>query len=175
MNKESGSSWFDYVTYGKAGARAARREQLLDEQADALSDPKYSDSKPIEHGFREATGVGMSTLASWLAGRTIGAVASKLMGKSFDGGSRIGGIAGLGAAGVANLVGAISAAITRRRTREEQLEHDKGSALPSMLIPGVGMYNSLKRQGRAFAINDERIKQLVEKKIKEKKKKKEKS
>lgn len=43
----------------------------------------------------------------------------------------------------------IAAAIRRRRTREEQAEHDDSvaNAIVSMLVPGEGTYNTFKRFG----------------------------
>lgn len=53
---------------------------------------------------------------------------------------------GAGAVGVANLIGMIAAAITRRRTLKEQMEHDEKSVLWDY-IPGVAAYNQTKRIG----------------------------
>ena len=46
----------------------------------------------------------------------------------------------------ANLAGAIAAAVTKRRTLDEQVRGDKKSQMWN-LIPGVGSYNSWKRIG----------------------------
>ena len=170
---KTGGSWSDYMTYGPIGSLAARRDQIIDEQASAISDDRYKDSDPKEHALSEALGIGASIWAAKANGGVIGGLISKLRGKDFGSGARIGSKIGTGVGMVATLAGAIYAAMTKRRTREEQLEHDRGSLLSSLLMPGVGIYNSFKRQGRAFANDEERIKTLVAKKIADNRKVKE--
>jgi hypothetical protein len=57
--------------------------------------------------------------------------------------------------GAPNLVGAIAAAIKRRRTKEEQIDSDKKSVLKKYLVPGTAVYDYYKRIGRSQGEREE--------------------
>lgn len=54
-----------------------------------------------------------------------------------------------------NLGGSILAALKRRRSKKEQVEHDTGSTLVNYLIPGFASYNGNKRLGRSQGDREE--------------------
>jgi len=56
---------------------------------------------------------------------------------------------GLAATTIANLLGMLGSAITKRRTEKEQIEHDARRRWENWIIPGPGMYNKGKRLGRS--------------------------
>ena len=87
----------------------------------------------------------VGALASPLIGAGIGAAVSGAAGK----GAAPGAIAGLAAGTGASYLGSIIAALRRRRTRKEQVEHDSKTHLEN-LIPGVASYNYAKRLGRVL-------------------------
>lgn len=93
-----------------------------------------------EHNHRSAEDLGwytsshLSGLVGWGIGHRFGK-------------AREGYLAGLlGTAIAAPIIGKIAAAITRRRTLEEQKKHDEGSAWLDGIIPGLSSYNSAKRE-----------------------------
>lgn len=126
------------------GAVAARREQILNEMGDD------KDARPRAHSISEFAGPITSTITARLLGRLIGGAKGEAVGTSI--------------AGAANIGALITAAVRRRRTAKEQIENDKKSILSNIFIPGVSTYDMLKRQGRAFAENKDRIKERTEKK-----------
>lgn len=65
------------------------------------------------------------------------------------GGSIFGMLAGLGISLSGRAVGAIAAAIRRRRTAEEQMQHDTSHSAYNWFIPGASTYNYYKRLGRS--------------------------
>lgn len=65
------------------------------------------------------------------------------------GGSIFGMLAGLGLSLTGRAVGAIAAAIKRRRTAEEQMQHDTSHSAYNWFIPGTSTYNYYKRLGRS--------------------------
>lgn len=74
------------------------------------------------------------------------------------------------AATAANLAGMIAAAITKRRTAEEQAKADTGVLRNlAKLIPGVGTYDAMKRVGRQAQENVDRINERRAKRQAEKK------
>lgn len=159
--KCAGGALEDSVIYGPYGSHAARREQIINEMADVLSNEKNKGADPKSHAAAENIGIATSFAASNLAGRALGALAGKLMNKDVNASSSAGGSIGLGAAALSNIIGAIAAGIKRRRTKEEQIKHDKGSTAWSLFVPGVSTYNALKRMGRASDENEERIKERI--------------
>ena len=170
LEKIAGGALEDHLVFGPEGAQAAKREQIINEIAEARASNKHKGSDPMGHALREAIGPITSLAASRLAGKSLGWLVSKISGNEHA--TSIGELAGVGTAALGNAVGALAAAIKRRRTKEEQLEHDKGSTWKDMLIPGFGAYNSLKRMGRAFDENDERVEERVKKIINERNKEK---
>lgn len=88
-----------------------------------------------------ATGIGASIGASSAGdgNRGSGALA----------GSVAGALTGLGITATAGLVGAITAAVSRRRTAEEQMQHDTSHHVSNWIVPGVSAYNYYKRLGRS--------------------------
>lgn len=73
-------------------------------------------------------------------------------------GALLGGLAGLGTAGVANVLAGIIAAIRRRRTPEEQRAYANsgiGTGAAEYLVPGVAAYNHFKTVGAAMGKDKE--------------------
>lgn len=92
-------------------------------------------------------------------GAGVGALGGSQSGRTADGagfGAGIGALGGLSAAAVANLVGAIKAAVDRRRTKEEQKAYANSPTTKEWLLPGVGAYNSWKTVGRSIGDAEER-------------------
>ena len=127
------------------------KTQIKREQRDIDNNSKYQGASPLSHAISEALGTGTSSLAMAGIGAGLGALASNDKKK----GTTIGALTGAGVSAAAILAASIAAAIKRRRTKEEQIEHDKGSILKNLLIPGVGTYNSYKRMGRSQGERDE--------------------
>lgn len=159
LEKIAGGVIEDTYAFGPAGMGAARREQILNEIADARTDKRHKGSNPKGHALREGLGTFTSLAASRLGGRVLGLALAKLTGN--ENAKLIGDLAGVGTYAAGTAIGSLAAAVKRRRTKEEQLEHDKGSTWMDLLIPGVGAYNSFKRMGRAFDENDERVEERV--------------
>jgi len=98
-------------------------------------------------------------LAATLAGGTLGGVAGAFpknnpdsISKGFNIGASIGG----GAALLANLIGAGSAAFTKRRTKEEQKAYANSPTLSEYFVPGKAPYNMWKSVGRSIGDSEER-------------------
>lgn len=172
LEKIAGGVIEDTYAFDPTGMGAARREQILNEIADARTDKRHKGSDPKGHAFGENLGAFTSLAASRLGGRVLGLALEKLTGN--ENAKLIGDLAGYGTYAAGTAIGSLAAAIKRRRTKEEQLEHDKGSTWMDLLIPGVGAYNSFKRMGRAFDENDERVeervKDIIKRKVDDKKK-----
>ena len=81
--KKSGAAIRDYLTFGPDGAAVARREQILNEEAEARSDPRHSNADPRGHALREVISPLTSLATSRLAGAGIGAIAAKLSGRNW--------------------------------------------------------------------------------------------
>ena len=122
----------------------AEREQLLNQYADA---PK---SSPMAAKILEGASASAPLIAMQFGGKRM---------------------AGIGlAATAANLAGMIAAAITKRRTAEEQAKADTGVLRNlAKLIPGVGTYDAMKRVGRQAQENVDRINERRAKRQSEKK------
>ena len=108
----------------------------------------------------ELFGSGTATISSGLLGALLGGGIGYLSKKNPEGvrlGALIGGGSGIGAAAIADLAAAIAAAIKRRRTADEQVEHDKGNLVTAknLLVPGYARYNYYKRIGRSQGDRDE--------------------
>ena len=123
--------------------------QVKHEQEDA-DKKNRKDVRPVAHAMSEGFGPITSTAAAALAGLVAGGATTGRHSGAMAG-------AGLGAAGAiaANLIGAIAAAIKRRRTKEEQMKSDEKSVLLKYLIPGLATYDSYKRLGRSQGDRDE--------------------
>lgn len=100
---------------------------------------------------RRAEAFGWATSAS-LAG-LVGAGIGHRFGKTMEG--RLIGL--FGTAVAAPLIGRLAAAITRRRTLEEQRKHDEGSAWLESIIPGLSSYNSAKYEELADSVLQEKL------------------
>ena len=152
-DKTPGKNWIPGVgTY-----RLARRQrrQLVDDKGDA------------PHAISQSFGPFTSTLAALLAGGAVGGTVGAGIGAGVNGadGAVAGGGAGAaigagtlgGLALLANLAGGpIAAAITKRRTKEQQKAYANSGTAKEYLIPGVAPYNAWKSLGRTIGESDER-------------------
>lgn len=118
----------------------------------------------------EHVGPYTSIVASGLAGSLVGALSSKGVGYGASAGAAIGG--GLGLAAAAG--GTLLAALTKRRSLDEQAATDTGGREAARyLVPGVAKYDYWKRLGASRNLIED--KQKKEKEDKEKEDKKEKT
>lgn len=128
------------------------KRQLLDDKGNT---PHY-----WSQGFGGLTSALLAGAAGAAGGAGIGAGVGKATGAGAGNGAGVGalagGAAGLGAAGIASIVGAIKAAVDRRRTKEEQKAYANSSTAKEYLLPGVGTYNAWKTVGRAIGDSEER-------------------
>ena len=152
--KGIGMSFLPGVSSFRRGNRM--KTQVMRELAQIENDKKNKDARPVAHAIAEHIGPTTSFLTSAVLGSGLGALLAK----------RKGALAGAGIAGVATLIGMLAAAIKRRRTKQEQIDADKGSVLMKYLVPGTGTYDYFKRLGRSQGERDETEQ---EKKKKEKK------
>lgn len=60
-------------------------------------------------------------------------------------GAAYGSLAGLTSGTLLSLAGIIAAGITKSRSRTAQINHDRSLSVGDYIIPGKGIYNSLKR------------------------------
>ena len=132
------------------------KTQVMKEIEAIKKSKKDGDSRPMRHAISEHLGQGTSALAAMLLGGTTGALVGvpKSIGSDDPVSDRIlGGLLGVAAGGFSSLgldiIGKISAAIRRRRTAKEQIEHDKKSVILNYLVPGFATYNHHKRLGRS--------------------------
>ena len=113
-------------------------------------------ARKAKHGEGNIAG---EILPGYLTSTVAGAAGGGLIGAGLGGwlggkeGAALGGGVGLAAgslvsAAIAPLAASIAAAITRRRTQQEQLAHDNELNVSNWLIPGVSFYNYWKRIGR---------------------------
>ena len=116
------------------------------EQRDIARDRRHEGSRPVAHAVSEHLGPYTSSAGLVALGTLLGAASR---GADRRGGAITGGLAGLGVAGGMHLMGMLAAAIRRRRTRDEQIESDKGSVLAKYLVPGSAAYGYFKRIGRS--------------------------
>lgn len=141
---------------GVSNFREANRlkTQALREEIEA--EKIKSNAKPVRHLVSEYLG----PTTSLLTGAGLGALAGMGMvmrgssGLSMDGvaarkAALTGAGAGVATAVVANLIGAITAAIKRRRTAKEQMLNDEDDVLPNYFFPGLAIYDYYKRLGRS--------------------------
>ena len=129
------------------------QNQVKEQEARALKKKLQSRARTNAAGeiLGSATSMTLPTLLTTGIGAGIGALAVD------DGyrcggalvGSIVGSLAGLGITATTNLVGALAAAITRRRTAEEQMQHDMSNHASNWIVPGVSTYNYYKRLGRS--------------------------
>lgn len=143
------ASFMPGVSAFKRGNRI--KTQVNRELRDIASNDKYKGARPVAHAVAEHLGPGTSVLASGGLGAVLGSMLSKDKGR----GATVGGALGVGAAGLGHLAAMIAAAAKRRRTKEEQIEADKGSLLAKYLVPGKAAYGNLKRLGRSQGERDE--------------------
>ena len=81
-----------------------------------------------------------------LAGGIVGGIVGDIEGRA-ELGAIAGAGAGLATGGMVNMAGALAAALTRKRTIEEQAKAENRSGIWSWLVPGKGTYDSWKRLG----------------------------
>lgn len=159
-------------TPGKNWIPGVGTYRLTRRQKRQLVDDKGNAPHAISQGFGPFT----STLASMLAGAGLGAgvggsLAPQLGAPGGWGaatGAGVGSLVGGGAALLANLIGAGSAAFTPRRTKEQQKAYANSGTLKEYLVPGVAPYNAWKTHGRTIGESDERQAKKKEKKDSEK-------
>lgn len=135
---------------GVGAYRLAKRinSQVNREQLEA-NDLGRDKVKPVRHAVAEKIGPIASMALSTLLGAGIGRLVNKKKG------ARTGAKIGLGAGGIASLIGMIAAAKKRRRTKEEQFDADEKSVLPKYLVPGAALYGMSKRLGRSQGDRDD--------------------
>ena len=128
------------------------KSQVLREMRDVEKDERNKGARPMAHAIAEHFGPATSTLSSLGIGALIGALANK----KDRGLGAILGVAGGGAVSLAaTLAASIAAAIRRRRTKQEQIDSDKGSVLAKYLVPGLAVYDDYKRVGRSQGDREE--------------------
>ena len=168
-DNEQKSVW-PAVIPGVGSYRLANRikTQVKRELRDIEKDKKNEGARPVAHAIAEHIGPATSVLASMGVGAGAGALVENALNKGRDigGGARTGAYLGAGVAGAATIAAMIASAIKRRRSKQEQIESDKGSVLMKYLVPGTGTYDYFKRLGRSQGERDETEQ---EKKKKEKK------
>lgn len=145
--KKVGPAFIPGVSNYRIGNRI--KTQVVRELEQIKQDKKNEGARPVAHAVAEHLGSGTSMLIPLLAGTGIGAAVGK------ERGALNGYIAGAGVGTAATLIGAIAAAIKRRRTAQEQIEADKGSLLAKYLVPGRAAYDYYKRIGRSQGERDE--------------------
>ena len=101
------------------------------------------------------------------AGATVGGLAGG------GRGARAGGLIGAGALAAPGMAAAIAAAITRRRTREEQEKAERTHGALSYVVPGKATYDIWKRLGYSGNYDNEQRLRRLEKAFKAKDKTKE--
>lgn len=131
----------------------------------------YGAKSPRLKAFNQVIGPSTQTLLSALAGGVIGSMVVPVavrkgteMG-AFDkdsdmpsentlraGGFMLGSAVGAGASGLAHLVGALAAGMSKTRTPEEQAKASNRSSLGHYLVPGYGMYDYYKTLGHSNTI-----------------------
>lgn len=168
-DNEQKSVW-PAVIPGVGSYRLANRikTQVKRELRDIEKDKKNEGARPVAHAIAEHIGPVTSALASMGVGAGAGALVEKALnkGRNVGVGAVTGSFLGAGVAGVAAIAAMIASAIKRRRTKQEQIDSDKGSVLMKYLVPGTARYGYLKRLGRS---QGEREEAEQEKKNKEKK------
>ena len=140
------------------------KSQVKRELKDIAKDKGHEGAKPVAHAVAEHLGQITSIAGTAGLGALLGALAGKT---DRTRGAIAGGLAGLGAGTGMQLIGALAAAIRRRRTKEEQIESDKGSVLKKYLIPGTAVYDYYKRVGRSQGDMEESAKSRKSKTPKE--------
>lgn len=151
-NRQRDLSGISFVPGMSAFRRGNRiKTQVSRELRDIANDSRYKGARPVAHAVAEHLGPITSALASTGLGAGLGAALSRDKGR----GTVVGGALGLGAASLGHVIAAIAAAKSARRTKEEQIEADKGSLAAKYLIPGKGQYGHFKRLGRSQGERDE--------------------
>lgn len=161
MSKEDNSqrdlNGMSFVPGMSAFSRGNRiKTQIKRELRDIESDSRHKGSRPVAHAIAEHLGPLTSILASAGIGAGIGAaLPAKKRGKSRRNHAIAGGLLGAGVGSMGHLASIIAAAVNRRRTKEEQIEADKGSLAAKYLVPGMAQYGRYKRLGRSQGERDE--------------------
>lgn len=153
-----GKNWIPGV--GTYRLTRRQRRQLVDDKGNA------------PHAISQGFGPFTSTLAAMLAGGALGGIGGAVAKPNNDvalgTGAGIGAAVGGGAALLANLIGAGTAAFTPRRTKEQQKAYANSGTLKEYLVPGAASYNAWKTLGRTIGESDERQAKKKEKKDSEK-------
>ena len=150
--KGIGMSFLPGVSSFRRGNRI--KTQVMRELAQIEKDKKNKDARPVAHAIAEHIGPTTSLLTSAGIGAGLGALLAQSK-RDIPGVAGGGALAGVGVAGVATLIGMLAAAIKRRRTKQEQIDADKGSLLMKYLVPGTAAYDYHKRLGRSQGERDE--------------------
>jgi len=123
---------------GVAGHNVGRRQRGSYGDSAAAGVHK---GRVLSHALGEYLGAGS------LAGAGVGGAAGYGVADALGGNRGLGAALGVAAGGLLpSLIGAIAAGLTKRRTSEEQVAHDRGNPAQN-LIPGRDVYNLLKRLG----------------------------
>lgn len=109
----------------------------------------------VKNLLGEILGPSTSIIGSTLAGSALGAGLNALRGRRASDGAITGALIGSGAGALSSIAGGIIAGIKRRRTAQEQVDHDKELRLSNYLVPGAAVYNRYKRLGRSQGDIDE--------------------
>lgn len=125
--------------------RAATRRAVLEKKA-------------LDNVGSEIAGGMLTPAISTVGGSAIGALAGGVLARALKrdvaygagSGAGLGAAVGLAAAPVATAGGVLAGILRRRRTKQEQQEHDSKSHWENF-IPGVAAYNYTKRKGRVLA------------------------
>ena len=129
------------------------QNQVKEQEARALKKKLPSCARANAAGelLGGATSTLLPTLLTAGIGAGVGALAADdgYRGSGALVGSIVGTLTGLGITATSGLVGALTAAVTRRRTAEEQMQHDMYPHTSNWIVPGVSSYNYYKRLGRS--------------------------
>lgn len=145
------------------GLYRANRRMKRQLKSDKGGTPHY-----WSQGFGGLTAALLAAAAGAAGGAGFGAGVGKLTGRGAGEGAGVGALAGastgLGAATIASLVGAIKAAVDRRRTKDEQKAYANSPTTKEWFLPGVGTYNAYKTIGRVIGDSEERSAKKEDKK-----------
>lgn len=129
------------------------QNQVKEQEARALKKKLVSCARANAAGelLGGATSTILPTLLTAGIGAGVGALTAdyRYRGSGALVGSIVGTLTGLGITATSSLVGALTAAVTRRRTAEEQMQHDMYPHASNWIVPGFSSYNHYKRLGRS--------------------------
>lgn len=140
---------------GRGYLWAQRMKKQIQNQGERAAKRGLKDRATSNLVSEHLGGISSTFLPMALGALTGGIAGSRYAGKDTDRtqsalrGSIFGALAGLGISVSGRAVGAIAAAIKRRRTAEEQMQHDTTHSAYNWFIPGASTYNYYKRLGRS--------------------------